>query len=87
VMDGAVTCLGRKGPLQPESKRVRLRILVDRASIEVFGNDGALSMTSCFVPPRSDHSIDIFSEGGTAQVVSLKVTPLKSAWRTTKQAK
>jgi len=61
------------------ARGVRLRLLVDRASIELFGNGGALSMTSCFLPPKSDHSLALFAEGGTARLVSLSVTPLKRA--------
>ena len=86
MKDAALTCLNRTAALKQEGSRVRLRILVDRTSIEVFGSDGALSMTSCFVPPRQDHSIELFSEGGTARVVSLKVTPMKSAWSGAKRA-
>lgn len=81
VKDEKVTALGKSGPLKAESGKVRIRLLVDRSSIELFGNGGALSMTSCFVPPKSDHSLGLFSEGGTAKVVSLTVTPLNSAWR------
>jgi fructan beta-fructosidase len=80
VADGTVTCLGRAGRLPAENGRIRLRLLVDRASIELFGNGGALSMTSCFVPPRDNRSLGLFAEGGTARLASLRVTPLKSAW-------
>jgi sucrose-6-phosphate hydrolase SacC (GH32 family) len=80
VKDGAVTCLGHTGPLKPEGGRVRLRLLVDRASIELFGNGGALSMTSCFLPPKEDLTLGVFAEGGDARLVSLRATPLKSAW-------
>jgi fructan beta-fructosidase len=80
VKDSAVTFLGKTGPLPTENGRVRLRLLVDRASIELFGNGGALSMTSCFVPPKEDLSLAVFAEGGKARLVSLKARPLKSAW-------
>jgi len=79
VRESNVSSLARIGPLPGISGRIKLRLLVDRTTIELFGNNGVISMTSCFVPPKSDHSLGIFSEGGAVRVVSLKVTPLNSA--------
>lgn len=79
VSEAKVACLGHSGPLKPEAGRVRLRILVDRASIELFGNGGALSMTSWFLPSKTDHTVGLFSEGGSAKLISLRATPLRSA--------
>lgn len=80
VKSGEVSCLGRTAPLRAEHGRIRLRLLVDRSSIELFGNDGAVSMTSCFVPKLQNHSLDLFAEGGPIRITALTVTPLASAW-------
>ena len=76
----AVSCLGKSAPLNPVQGRIRLRILVDRTSLEVFGNDGRISMTSCFLPKPSDRSLEIFVKNGAVGIVSLRVYPLRSAW-------
>jgi len=81
VKDRSMTCLGRSANLEPVGKRISLQILVDRTSIEVFGNDGRLSMTSCFLPKQSDKGLAVYSNGGAVKVISLKVYPLRSAWR------
>lgn len=81
VSDHTITCLGATAPLNPVSGRIKLKILVDRTSIEIFGNDGRVSMSSCFLPeedPETD--IGLYAAGGEARIVSLKVYKLRSAW-------
>lgn len=75
-----LTFLDRSGPLAPRDGRIQLQILVDRISIEAFGNAGELSMTSYFLPDQDNADIGIFAEGGAARLVSLKVHELKSSW-------
>jgi sucrose-6-phosphate hydrolase SacC (GH32 family) len=75
-----VTCLGKSGELTPANNRIKLQILLDRTSIEVFGNDGRLSMTSCFVP-KAKKSLEVFTVGGAVKLVSLNVYELRSAWK------
>ncbi len=79
VKDKKLTCLGHSGPLEPSGNRVKLQILLDRTSIEVFGNDGKLSMTSCFLPKLTDRDLEVYAVGGSVKVVSLSVFPLRSA--------
>ena len=45
VSEKQLTFLERSGPLTPQDDKIQLQILVDRISIETFGNAGALSMT------------------------------------------
>jgi sucrose-6-phosphate hydrolase SacC (GH32 family) len=63
------------------ANRVKVRILVDRSSIEVFGNDGEVLMPACFLPKDDDRSLAMYAAGGTARVASLRVYKLKSAWQ------
>jgi sucrose-6-phosphate hydrolase SacC (GH32 family) len=67
--------------LSPANDRIRLRILVDRTSVEVFGNDGEVVIPCCFLPAGTSPSLEFFSHGGTAQIAFLKVHALKSIWR------
>lgn len=78
--DGKLTCLGRTADLAPVNGRIRLRVLVDRTSIEVFGNDGKVCMTSCFLPAVDQAELSFAARVGPARVVSMKVYKLKSAW-------
>lgn len=81
VKQKTVTAVGKTAPLETENGHIRLRLLVDRTSLEVFGNDGKLSMTSCMLPSPDDHSLSVFAEGGAVTLSSLQVHPLHSAWK------
>ena len=80
VAEKQLTFLERSGPLAPQDGKIRLHLLIDRISIEAFGNNGELSMSSYFLPELDNANIGIYAEGGTATLVSLKVHELKSAW-------
>ena len=75
-----LTVLGRTAPLKLDGPHLTLRLLVDRTSLEVFGNGGQVSLTGCFLPPSDDHSLAVYADGGSAKIVSLTVHPLRSAW-------
>ena len=45
-----LSCGGSSARVPPGADTVRLHLLVDRTSIEVFADDGAVSMSSCFLP-------------------------------------
>ncbi len=75
-----LSCLGRSAELEPVSNRIKLQILLDRTSIEVFGNDGKVSMTSCFLPRSKDRPLEIFAAGGSVRILSLDIYELRSAW-------
>jgi fructan beta-fructosidase len=54
---------------------------VDRASVEVFANDGEIIMPSCFTPKDDERSLKMFAAGGRARIAALKVYKLKSTWK------
>jgi fructan beta-fructosidase len=68
-------------PLSPVENRIRLRILLDRSSIEIFGNDGQVSITNLFFPDGSERRLRLFTEGGEIRVISLEVNHLESIWQ------
>ena len=80
VAEQQLTFLERSGPLAPQDGKISLQILVDRISIEAFGNGGELSMTSYFLPDLNNADIGMYTDGGAATLVSLKVHELKSSW-------
>ncbi len=71
---------GCKAPLKPEGGKVRLEILVDRTSVEVFANRGRIYMPVGVIPPDDNRSLDVFARGGAAKLLSLAVHELCSAW-------
>jgi fructan beta-fructosidase len=56
------------GPLVPENGRIKLDVFVDNSSVEVFANDGRLTLTSLIFPDPGSTGISLFSEGGAARV-------------------
>jgi beta-fructofuranosidase len=60
--------------------RLKLRVLVDRASVEVFVDDGIESVTSFAFPADGPRSIELYTESGSAKVDSLVVHRLGSIW-------
>jgi len=72
---------GCKAALKPEGGKIRLEMLVDRTSVEVFGNRGRVYMPVGVIPPEDNRSIEVFARGGAAKIVSLEVNKLRSAWQ------
>src|SRR5260221_12133582 len=68
-------------PLHPLDGKVRLQILADRTSLEIFGNDGVGYMPMPSIPKEEDKSLAVFARGGAAKFPSLYVVELRSAWK------
>jgi sucrose-6-phosphate hydrolase SacC (GH32 family) len=81
VASETLSCLGRSAPLKLQNGRVRLQILVDRTSLEVFGNDGASVLTSCFLPADENRSLVLETIGADARITRATVYPMKSVWQ------
>jgi sucrose-6-phosphate hydrolase SacC (GH32 family) len=60
---------------------VRFRILLDRSSVEIYGNGGLACASFCFVPSSDAYRNVLSIDGGTASFVRLLGRNLKSAWR------
>jgi len=56
-----------------------IEILVDRASIETFVNQGEISSTRFVLPNENGLSVKV--EGGDVTIQSLTIYPLNSAWK------
>jgi fructan beta-fructosidase len=74
-------CQGVSAPLEPIDGRVTLEILVDRGSVEVFGNKGRAALSVGSRLPADDLTIRTDVTGRGAKLLSLKIVELKSAWR------
>lgn len=67
-------------PLAPQNGRIKLRILVDRTTVETFGNDGEVVIPTCFLPGENNQRLELFATGGNAKILSLDVYPMRSIW-------
>ena len=59
---------------------IKLQILIDESSIEVFVNDGELVMTDQFFSAEKFDKIDVVSSGDKISVKEAKFYKLKSIW-------
>ena len=67
---------GSRLPAPPVDDKVKLRVLVDRGSLELFANDGAAVATHFALPDTKNRSIRLSGKGS----VSLTINELKSSW-------
>src|SRR5207247_10151535 len=74
------SCANQRAPLKQTGGKIRLRILVDRGSIEVFSNDGQVALSVGVLLPTEKRVISDIARGGQVRVRSLEVFGLKSAW-------
>jgi fructan beta-fructosidase len=82
VKKAEVRCQGKVAPLKPgKDGVVRLQVLVDRGSVEVFGNDGQVALSAGVLVPVDSRSLALSSKGGEAKVEALTIHALKSAWK------
>lgn len=76
----ALTCLGCTAPLAPEDGRIHLRCLLDRTSLEVFGNHGLVSMSSCDLLSGENTGLRILAEGGGGVFEQVSAHKVQSTW-------
>ncbi len=80
VREQRLSCKGKTVPLKPADGKIRLEILVDRTSIEIFANDGLIYMPIGVIPPDDNKTLQVFTSGAETRVNSLAVYKIRSAW-------
>jgi len=80
VNEQVVESCGVRQALKPRSQRVSLRILVDRMSIETYGNEGEVSITNVARAQASKPPLALRAIGGDAHISSVSVHTLRSIW-------
>jgi len=63
-----LSCLGRTASVSPVAGVIKLRILLDRTSLEVFANGGQISMSSCLVPVEQNTALELYAKGGEVRI-------------------
>ena len=65
--------------LQPINATVTLHIFVDSSSVEVFANDGLITISDCIFPVEESRGLELFAEGGTVKLCALDIFQLQPA--------
>ncbi len=81
VSAATLACEGRAVSLPLVDGRLRLRFLVDRASLEIFSADGLVALPVGVIPPDDDLTLCLCVKGGPAMARSLAIRELHSVWR------
>ena len=72
---------GHRSPRFPLTNgRIRLRIVVDRTSLEIFAQDGAAAWPLFVALPPQERSVVVFAKKGSCTFRKLTVHELKSTW-------
>lgn len=81
VKTNTLSCLGKSAVVEPVDGIVKLEILLDRTSLEIFANDGKVAMSSSFISTeKKSDGIYLFNIGGEILVEKLEVYPMKSMY-------
>lgn len=62
--------------IQPVNNKIRLQVLVDKSSVEVFVNDGEKVLTTLIFPDKAATGFAVFAENGSVQLNTLKAWDL-----------
>ena len=77
---GALFCGAYTARIPPPHGLLDLRILVDRASVEVYTNGGATMVSAGVVLREEEQAVYLIASGGSAVARSVRVSRLRSAW-------
>jgi len=80
VKQQKLSCKDEQLKVETTEDVIKLHILVDRTSIEVFANEGRYSMFRCFMLDADNKSLGLLSEGGRPKIHKLNIWKLKSIW-------
>lgn len=75
-----VRCLSHVAAFDSGAEKIRLRVLVDRTSIEVFANQGEAAMIVPILPKPEHKELRLTAKGGRVKAARLDVYPMQSAW-------
>ncbi|MBD2861057.1 glycoside hydrolase family 32 protein [Paenibacillus oceani] len=68
-------------PLRPLNGAVKLRMIADRTSLEIFANDGRVYIPAAVLLSDEEKRVAWIGKGGSATLQRLDVYPLQSIWR------
>ena len=66
----------RTSPGRPGAETVRLRVYVDRSSVEVFADGGRSTLTALAFPPAGERALRIEAVGGTVRLDTMRLAAM-----------
>ena len=60
---------------------LKMRLLFDAASAELFADDGKTALTDIFFPTQDFNDFEIYAQDGTIRLFQLQMWKLKSIWK------
>jgi beta-fructofuranosidase len=70
----------RRSPLDLIGNSVKFHLYLDRSSLELFVNDGELTMSSRIYPDPNSLGIQVFVKDGSVKIHSFDIWELKEIW-------
>lgn len=67
-------------PVVPENNKIRLRIFVDKSSVEVFTNTGKVVLSVVTYPDETQTGLEVFSQNSSATTMDFSAWMLNSIW-------
>ena len=80
VKRGVLTVLGSTIPLMPEDNKIKLEIILDRTSLEIYANDGQAVVSNLFEADAKTKDVMLFTTGGELGIIHADAYEMKSIW-------
>ncbi len=75
-----LSCLENQMSMVPINGKISLHLFMDRVAVDIFGEDGSVYMPMAKALSPTNQNLDLSCTGGNAQIVSMKIHEMKSAW-------
>ena len=75
-VNGLITGIKQTLTLKPSNNKIKLELLFDKSSLEVFANDGEKVITTLIFPDKDAIQFSLFSKDGNVKVDALKIWDL-----------
>jgi len=80
VKNQQIKFLDSKLTVTPQGNKIRLRLIIDRNSVEIYANQGEVTMTRLFYPVPTDRSLSLNVLGGECRIDKMELYRLESIW-------
>lgn len=77
---GELQFMGSKTQVLTENNKLKLHVLIDRSSVEIYVNRGEVAFTRLFYPDPANKSLSLTATGGKVLIDSMELYRLESIW-------
>ncbi|MDH4057857.1 MAG: glycoside hydrolase family 32 protein [Cyclobacteriaceae bacterium] len=81
-----MTFMGNQARVVPVGHKIKLRLIIDRSSIEIFANEGEVTFSNLFYPDPSNMNMELSPIGGSLKVNYMEAYRLTPIWLKREQA-